>query len=75
MIKQRCKECGGELRLKIDFFKQDGEDRLEKLKKSFKKKFSVNLPELKGYNCIECGACYDEKFEREELNVGWLGKR
>lgn len=72
MINRKCRECGGELKLKIDFFKLDEKNRLEKMNESFKKKFGNDLPTPKGYNCIECGACYDEKFEREELNVGWL---
>jgi hypothetical protein len=68
----RCKECGGELRPKADFFKQDGPEKYEEIKKKFKKEFGTDLPEPTGYNCIKCGACYDNNYKREEINLGWL---
>ena len=65
--------CNGELKPKIDFFKQDGENEFKKIQKNFKKMFGKPLEVSEGYNCIECGACYDENFKRESYNMAWLG--
>lgn len=68
----RCKKCGGKLKPKMDFFKQNGKKHFEKMKENFKKEFCEELEELKGYNCCTCGACYSENFKREKWSVRWL---
>ena len=71
---KKCKECGGELKPKIDFFNQDNPNGFKELQKDIKKEFKVDASKLPGYNCIECGACYDENFKRENINMAWLKK-
>lgn len=86
IIKQRCTEkkwkseeiCGGELKPKLEFFKNDGEDKFKEMQQSFKKMFGkrkdykpLELP--KGFNCIVCGKCYNEDFKKENYSIGWLG--
>lgn len=69
-----CEECGGELKPKVDFFKQKGEKHYQEMKEKFKKEFGQELPEPEGYNCIKCGACYSTDFKREKFNIGWIKK-
>lgn len=69
----KCQECSGELKPKVEFFKQGNPDRFKEFQKKAKKEFGFDLPEPKGYNCIECCACYNEKFERERCNICWSG--
>lgn len=68
----KCKECGGKLKPKIDFFNQDNPNGFKEIQEDIKKEFKFDLPELTGYNCIKCGACYDANFNREKYNIGWL---
>ena len=68
--KDEMQVCGGELKPKIDSFKQNGE--LKKMKEKFRRQFNKEFPEPEGYNCIVCGACYDEHFVREKWNIGRL---
>ena len=73
MTLPKCKKCGGELKPKIDFFRQNDKNGFKKIQESFRKEFGKELPEPKGYNCISCGACYDQDLKREKLNLAWLG--
>ena len=83
MINQRCIDkkfksneiCNGELKPKIDFFKQNGENKYKEVQEDFKKQFGRSLEEPTGYNCVECGACYDDNFKREAYSIGWLGDK
>ncbi len=47
-------------------------ERKEKLEKSFKKEFGEKLPVPKTLNCINCGTCYNSKFEKLNYRIGWL---
>lgn len=62
-------ECGGEIRPTIDFFEKENR---EKKKKDFKERFGKELPDLKNYNCINCGQCFDENFKKMSIRLGWL---
>ena len=66
----KCK-CGGELKLKKSFFQRSSKE-WHRMSERFRKEFGDKLPIPKGYNCIKCGACYDEEFKREKYNIGWL---
>ena len=66
----KCKECNGKLKLKKTLFNQS-----PSMKKRFKEQFGKELPEPQGYNCINCGACYDKHFKREKHNLLWLSKK
>lgn len=70
--------CGGEIKPMMDFFKQDDPEgkRREKMQKNFKKIFGKDLPDFKGFNCIECGQAYNEQLQKEPWKLGWLdGKK
>lgn len=69
-----CKECAGECRPKTDFFNQSDPTGYERMRKSFRKQHGQEMPELKGTNCLVCGACYDKNGKRQDWNIGWLGK-
>jgi len=70
----KCDECDGEVKPKIDFYKQDkdGKDweQFKKIEKQMKKE-GIDW-EPKGYNCIKCGKCWDELFQQEQIRMGWL---
>ena len=70
MILKKC-DCGGELKPKKDFHNQTDPKGYEKLQKLMLKECGFNY-EIKGYNCIICGQCYDENFNRENIVLGWL---
>jgi len=70
-IVKRCDECDGEIKLKIDFWKQDpdGKDweRFKKIQKEMKKEDGT-FWEPEGYNCIKCGKCYVVHLPYYHLN-------
>lgn len=70
--KKECK-CGGEIRPTIDFYKQDGEEKFERVKKDAMKEFGLDFAKVMGYNCIKCGLCFDENMKEMNFRLGWLG--
>ena len=72
-LHEQCTECNGELKPKEDFFKQSGEEHFNNMKKEYEKLTGLKL-ELKGFNCVECGQCYDEQYRKQKISLGWLQK-
>ena len=73
--RKKCAECSGELKNKMDFYKSKGEERYRVMKEVFKELTGYDIEEqLTGYNCVECGACYDEDMGRQDYTMEWLGE-
>lgn len=60
-------ECGGEIKPTKELFKQSAD--YGDFKKELKK---MGISEIKGYNCIECGQCYDENLKKMDGRLAWL---
>ncbi len=67
-------DCGGELKLKKDFFNQDDSNTYDKLREEIKKEYGSYI-DVKGYNCIVCGQCYNENYQKEDMCLGWMGEK
>lgn len=64
---EKCIECKGSLKPKLDLFK----DVIENIKKEYEKA-GVEYYEPEGYHCVECGACYDKNYKRQKINIHML---
>ena len=71
---KKCIYCDGEVKPMEEFFKQNGKEAYEEMKKEFKKVQGVEWKPSKKLNCIKCGQVYDEKFKPTNFKLGWLGK-
>ena len=69
IAERKCQECKGILKDIRDFF---GKGEYGIMTQKFKKAYGVDFPEIKGWNCMECGAVYDIDFKRQQYNIGWL---